>query len=80
MRWTGARTLTFSEFLKTVSTTHCKSGATAAVGLFSSGGNTKAVNWKMVAIIFFGWILTLPAAGTNTHTHTCGGVYIYIYL
>ena len=37
-----------------VSTTHCITGATVGVGLCN--GNTKAVNWKLCAIIFGGWI------------------------
>jgi len=54
--------LTVSKLGLPVSTTHCKSGATAAVGLFSSG-RLEAVNWNMIGIILFGWVLTLPAAG-----------------
>jgi len=53
--------LVFSKLGVPVSTTHCKCGSTAAVGC--SGGDVRAVNWKMVAIIFFGWIITLPCAG-----------------
>ncbi|KAI7896671.1 solute carrier family 20, partial [Mucor mucedo] len=44
-----------------VSTTHCITGATAAVGLCN--GKMSAVNWKMLAWCFFSWILTLPVAG-----------------
>jgi sodium-dependent phosphate transporter len=47
-----------------VSTTHCKSGATSAVGLASSG-SFAAVNWRMLAVILFGWIVTVPAAGVG---------------
>ena len=47
-----------------VSTTHCISGATIAVGLCN--GTTKAVNWKLVAIIFGGWLITCPAAAFVT--------------
>ena len=47
-----------------VSTTHCISGATVAVGLCN--GNTSAVNWKLIAIIFLGWIITCPMAGLIT--------------
>jgi sodium-dependent phosphate transporter len=54
--------LSLSKLGVPVSTTHCKSGATAAVGLVSSG-RLEAVNWNMIAIILFGWVLTLPAAG-----------------
>ena len=44
-----------------VSTTHCITGATVAVGLCS--GNLKAINWRMVAWTLFSWILTLPVVG-----------------
>ncbi|KAJ3051669.1 Na+/Pi symporter [Rhizophlyctis rosea] len=44
-----------------VSTTHCITGATVGVGLCN--GNLKAVNWRMIAWCFFGWILTVPCAG-----------------
>ena len=47
-----------------VSTTHCISGATIAVGLCN--GNTDAVNWKLVAVIFGGWLITCPAAAFVT--------------
>jgi len=47
-----------------VSTTHCISGATVAVGLCN--GSTDAVNWKLVAVIFGGWIVTCPAAAFLT--------------
>lgn len=44
-----------------VSTTHCLTGATMGVGLmnFSLG----ATNWRQLAWIFMGWVLTLPVAG-----------------
>ncbi|GJP32918.1 hypothetical protein CLOM_g17501 [Closterium sp. NIES-68] len=45
-----------------VSTTQCIVGATVAVGLCN--GNWRAINWAMVGISGFGWILTLPWAGT----------------
>ncbi|CAI7802204.1 unnamed protein product [Closterium sp. NIES-53] len=45
-----------------VSTTQCIVGATVAVGLCN--GNWRAINWAMVAVSGFGWILTLPLAGT----------------
>jgi len=47
-----------------VSTTHCISGATIAVGLCN--GTTKAINLKLIAVIFGGWIITCPAAGLLT--------------
>ncbi|KAI8373600.1 solute carrier family 20 [Choanephora cucurbitarum] len=53
--------LTCSKLGLPVSTTHCITGATAAVGLCN--GKISAVNWKMLTWCFFSWILTLPAAG-----------------
>ncbi|KAF7729780.1 Na+/Pi symporter [Apophysomyces ossiformis] len=53
--------LTCSKLGLPVSTTHCITGATAAIGLCN--GNLKAVNWKMLGWCFFSWFLTLPAAG-----------------
>ena len=43
-----------------VSTTHCLTGATVAVGL--CGGSLAGVNWRIVAWTFAGWLLTLPCA------------------
>lgn len=53
--------LTASQLGLPVSTTHCITGAIAAVGLCN--GNLRAVNWKMLALCLFGWVLTLPFAG-----------------
>ncbi|KAI9498298.1 phosphate transporter [Zychaea mexicana] len=53
--------LTASQLSLPVSTTHCMVGATVGVGLCN--GNLRAVNWKMLALTFFGWICTLPVAG-----------------
>ena len=47
-----------------VSTTHCISGATIAVGLCN--GTTKAINLRLVGVIFGGWVITCPAAGLLT--------------
>jgi len=47
-----------------VSTTHCISGATMAVGLCN--GTVDALNWKLIAIIFGGWIITCPSAAFIT--------------
>ena len=47
-----------------VSTTHCITGSTVAVGLCN--GNVESVNWKLLAIIFFGWIITCPSAAFIT--------------
>lgn len=44
-----------------VSTTQCITGATVGVGLCS--GTYKTINWRMVAWIYGGWIITLPVAG-----------------
>ena len=44
-----------------VSTTQCLTGATLGVALMNF--NLRAVNWRQVAFIMFGWVLTLPAAG-----------------
>ncbi|KAI8379334.1 phosphate transporter [Radiomyces spectabilis] len=53
--------LTCSKLGLPVSTTHCITGATAAIGLCN--GRLNAVNWKMLGWCFFSWILTLPFAG-----------------
>lgn len=44
-----------------ISTTQCITGATVGVGLCT--GDVKAINWRMVAWIYFGWIITLPVTG-----------------
>ncbi|KAL8996520.1 MAG: hypothetical protein Q9169_003987 [Polycauliona sp. 2 TL-2023] len=44
-----------------VSTTQCLSGATVGVALMNF--DIRAVNWRQIAYIFSGWILTLPCAG-----------------
>ncbi|KAH8901688.1 phosphate transporter [Thozetella sp. PMI_491] len=44
-----------------VSTTQCITGATVGVGFCN--GDWRSINWRMVAFIYFGWILTLPMAG-----------------
>jgi solute carrier family 20 (sodium-dependent phosphate transporter) len=44
-----------------ISTTQCITGATVCVGLCS--GTWRAINWKMIAWIYAGWIITLPGAG-----------------
>ncbi|KLU85469.1 phosphate-repressible phosphate permease [Magnaporthiopsis poae ATCC 64411] len=45
-----------------VSTTQCITGATVGVGLCS--GTLRTINWRMVAWIYMGWIITLPVAAT----------------
>ncbi|CEP13932.1 hypothetical protein [Parasitella parasitica] len=54
--------LTCSQIGLPVSTTHCITGASAAIGLCNTNG-WKAVNWKMLAWCFFSWFITLPVAG-----------------
>lgn len=44
-----------------VSTTQCLTGA--AVGVALMNYDLGAVNWRQVAFIFMGWVLTLPCAG-----------------
>ncbi|KAG0644182.1 phosphate transporter [Tuber brumale] len=44
-----------------ISTTQCIVGATMGVALCN--GDFKALNWRMVAWCYAGWILTLPVAG-----------------
>ncbi|KAL2351756.1 phosphate transporter family-domain-containing protein [Cryomyces antarcticus] len=44
-----------------ISTTQCITGATVGVGLCT--GDLKAINWRMVAWIYAGWIVTLPCTG-----------------
>ncbi|KAF2851991.1 phosphate-repressible phosphate permease-like protein [Plenodomus tracheiphilus IPT5] len=44
-----------------VSTTQCITGATVGVGLCN--GTWRTINWRMVAWIYMGWFITLPAAG-----------------
>ena len=44
-----------------ISTTHCITGATVAVGVCN--GEWKALNWKVLGWSFFSWILTLPVVG-----------------
>ncbi|KAH9905636.1 phosphate transporter [Xylariomycetidae sp. FL2044] len=44
-----------------VSTTQCITGAIVGVGLCN--GDWRALNWRMIAWIYSGWIITLPCAG-----------------
>lgn len=44
-----------------VSTTQCLTGASLGVALMNY--DLGAVNWRQLAFIFMGWILTLPSAG-----------------
>ncbi|KEY64700.1 hypothetical protein S7711_02899 [Stachybotrys chartarum IBT 7711] len=51
-----------SQYHLPVSTSMCITGATIGVGLCN--GTTKAVNWQRVGLLLFGWIMTIPIAGT----------------
>ncbi|KAG0378018.1 hypothetical protein BGX24_004932 [Mortierella sp. AD032] len=59
---TSLTVLTCSKLGLPVSTTHCITGATTAVGL-CSGGGVKSINWKMLGLVASSWVFTLPAAG-----------------
>lgn len=67
---TSLTVLTASKIGLPVSTTHCITGATAAVGLCN--GNAKSLNWKLLAWCFFSWILTLPVAACIS-----GGIFAF---
>lgn len=58
----GVITIVLATRLKLpVSTTQCITGATVGVGLCN--GDWRAINWRMVAWIYLGWFITLPATG-----------------
>ncbi|KAF9377102.1 hypothetical protein CPC16_011982 [Podila verticillata] len=59
---TSLTVLTCSKLGLPVSSTHCITGSTTAVGL-SSGGGFKSINWKILGLIASSWVFTLPAAG-----------------
>ncbi|KAG9067663.1 hypothetical protein KI688_011250 [Linnemannia hyalina] len=59
---TSITILTCSKLGLPVSSTHCITGATTAIGLLSGGG-FKSLNWRLLLGVFSGWIATLPAAG-----------------
>jgi len=46
-----------------VSTTHCQVGAVFAIGLYCTLTKTGTVDFKLLLLIFGGWIITLPLAG-----------------
>ncbi|OMJ14496.1 Phosphate-repressible phosphate permease pho-4 [Smittium culicis] len=58
---TALTIVTASKIGLPVSTTHCITGAMVGVGLCN--GDMKAINWRMFAMCFLSWIMTLPAAG-----------------
>ncbi|KAF9435182.1 hypothetical protein BGZ76_006744 [Entomortierella beljakovae] len=62
---TSITILTCSKLSLPVSTTHCITGATTAIGLLSGGG-FKSLNWRLLLNVFAGWIMTLPAAGVTS--------------
>ena len=57
----GFAVLTASKLGFPVSTTHCITGATLAVGLCS--GDVNAVNWRRSLVYLFAWIISVPASG-----------------
>ncbi|KAF9583524.1 Na+/Pi symporter [Lunasporangiospora selenospora] len=62
---TSITILTCSKLKLPVSSTHCITGATTAIGLLSGGG-FRSLNWRLLAQVFLGWIVTLPAAGLTS--------------
>ena len=50
--------ITASQLGLPVSSTQSITGATVAVGLCN--GDTKALNWRLLAWFAFGWMVTLP--------------------
>ena len=67
-----------------VSTTHCQVGAEVGIGLLESASKNKkgrrgctihrAINWKQLIVIFFGWVITLIISGA-----TAGGLFALLY-
>ena len=57
----GFAVLTASKLGFPVSTTHCITGATLAVGLCS--GDVNAVNWRRSMVYLFAWIISVPVSG-----------------
>ncbi|KEF54714.1 PiT family inorganic phosphate transporter [Exophiala aquamarina CBS 119918] len=49
-----------------IPTTQCITGATVGVGGWS--GTLRAINWRMLAWIYFDWIRTLPIAGLVSYS------------
>ncbi|KAG0366863.1 Na+/Pi symporter, partial [Gamsiella multidivaricata] len=64
---TSITILTCSKLSLPVSSTHCITGATTAIGLLSGGG-FKSLNWRLLLGVFASWIMTLPAAGLTSGT------------
>ena len=67
-----------------VSTTHCQVGAEVGIGLLESASKNKdgrrgctihrAINWRQLFVIFFGWVITLVISGA-----TAGGLFAILY-
>ncbi len=67
-----------------VSTTHCQVGAEVGIGLLESTSKGedgkrhctvhRAINWKQLIVIFFGWVITLVISGA-----TAGGLFALLY-
>ncbi|GAA5854926.1 hypothetical protein JCM8547_004122 [Rhodosporidiobolus lusitaniae] len=51
-----------SQYGLPVSTTMCITGSTIGVALCN--GDLKSINWRAIAWIFSGWVLTVPVVGT----------------
>jgi phosphate/sulfate permease len=47
-----------------ISAMHSMTGATTGVNLCNS--YVRAVNWKLLVVIFCGWVITCPASGVMT--------------
>ena len=58
---TAAATITCSLIGVPISTTHCQIGATVALGWMDS--KKDGVDWRLLATVFLGWILTLLFPG-----------------
>ncbi|CAG8468321.1 11600_t:CDS:2 [Funneliformis caledonium] len=67
---TSLTVLTASKIGLPISTTHCVTIATAAIGLCN--GNAKALNWKLLASCFFSWGLTVPVSAL-----IAGGIFAF---
>ena len=67
-----------------VSTTHCQVGAEVGIGLLESASKGesgrrgctihRAINWRQLIVIFFGWVITLVISGA-----TAGGLFALLY-
>ena len=56
-----------------LSTTHCQVGATTGVGMLE--GVAKGVNWKLLAKVGAGWIMTLVIVGLSSAAFFAQGAY-----